>query len=261
MERRAHEPLVTFYQVWSDAPPPSRADPSLSGSIPLRAYRYCDPFTTASGFGWYMFPPLSFALRWNGSSVDWKPARAPKWVSLETVGLPGYREQYEQAAPVGYTSHEILAESPPLLTAIHEPGIVQLWTGLLARTQPGWALLIRPPANLPRIEGAEVLEGIIETDWWFGPLIFNVRLTKTDQPILFETHTPFCQAQPIPTEAYSDEALSSMVLRRGLSEFTREDWKAYADAILLRHREGARVGSYKREARSRKDPRGQADHR
>ena len=29
-----------------------------------------------------------------------------------------------------------------------EPGCLQIWTGLMARTAPGWSLLVRPPANL-----------------------------------------------------------------------------------------------------------------
>ena len=41
----------------------------------------------------------------------------------------------------------------------------------------------RSPANLPRRGGWEPFEGIIETDRWFGPLITNLRLTKTNVPI------------------------------------------------------------------------------
>jgi hypothetical protein len=52
---------------------------------------------------------------------------------------------------------------------------VQIWSGLIARTAPGWSLLIRPPANLPRLPGLDAYEGLVETDRWFGPLFTNHR--------------------------------------------------------------------------------------
>lgn len=74
------EPFITFFQLFPSAPAPRRADPSLLGSIPLRAHRYCEPFTTGCGFGWYGFPPTDFALLWDGTNVFWKPADQTWWV-------------------------------------------------------------------------------------------------------------------------------------------------------------------------------------
>ena len=49
---------------------------------------------------------------------------------------------------------------------------------------------MRAPANIPRSGSYELFEGIIETDRWFGPLITNMRLTKTDVPIDFRLIFP-----------------------------------------------------------------------
>jgi len=61
-------PLLTFYRFIEEARLPQRADRSAGGSIPTRGFRYCEPVTTASAFGWYVFPPMSFSLMWDGGT-------------------------------------------------------------------------------------------------------------------------------------------------------------------------------------------------
>ena len=58
--------VCRFYRLIAEAPDPRRADRSADGMIPVRAYRYCEAIATASGFGWYLFPPMSFSLRTRG---------------------------------------------------------------------------------------------------------------------------------------------------------------------------------------------------
>jgi hypothetical protein len=54
--------------------------------------------------------------------------------------------------------------SPPFLTALPEPGTLQIRTGLMVRTAPDWSQLARAPANLPCPGGHVLYEGVIETD-------------------------------------------------------------------------------------------------
>ena len=56
-------PLVTFHRFIPTARLPQRADRSAAGSLPTRAFRYCEPATSASGYGYYVFPPISFSLQ------------------------------------------------------------------------------------------------------------------------------------------------------------------------------------------------------
>ena len=76
-------------------------------------------------------------------------------------------------------------------------GSIQIWSGYLARTAPGWALLSRGPANIPSTQGYEHFEGIAETDTWFGPLFTNIRLTRTNAPVEFNVRYPLFQVQPL----------------------------------------------------------------
>ena len=83
---------------------------------------------------------------------------------------------------------------------------MQMWTGIVARTAPGWSLLVRAPANVPRRGGYEPFEGIIETDRWFGPLITNIRLTKTDVPIDFRADFPVAAGAADAARTHYEEA-------------------------------------------------------
>src|SRR5437879_3871430 len=76
-------PLITFFRFIPEARLPQRADRSAGGSIPTRGFRYCEPVTTASGFGWYVFPPMSFSVVWDGGTdIAWTHTGADGWYSL-----------------------------------------------------------------------------------------------------------------------------------------------------------------------------------
>jgi hypothetical protein len=137
--------IVKFYQLIDQARPPQRADKSAAGTLPTRAYRYCDAVTTASGFGWWVFPPIELQLLWDGDSIYWHYAGAANWLPLQPAAqFPHHAARFDAAAP-----RELRGCSPPFLTALPEPGAVQIWTGLMARSATDWSLLVRAPANLP----------------------------------------------------------------------------------------------------------------
>ncbi|WP_409328863.1 DUF6065 family protein [Trujillonella humicola] len=247
MDTNQSEAIATFFQVYPDAPLPRRASPGLNGSIPAKAEHYCEPLTSATGFGWHLFPPLEFALQWDGTAVYFRLPGQLDWELLEWTVLPGLDEHLARHAPYALPGHLV----PFLTTGPDLPGIVQIWTGVMARTRPGWSLLVRPPANLPRHPGYDVLEGIIETDWWFGPLISNVRLCLTGHPILFHVRRPLFQVQPVPKFAYRAETLKAVESIRGVEQFTGREWDELGASLMMRNGPAARPGSYKTEVRRR----------
>jgi hypothetical protein len=241
-------PLVCFHRFIPSARLPQRADRSAAGSLPTRAFRYCEPATTASGYGYYVFPPVSFSLQWDGRDVMWTWEGAGKWLPLRAAQFPNFRDLFDQVAP-----EEIREYAPPFLGALQEPGLIQLWTGLVARTAPGWSLLVRAPANVPRSGTYELFEGIVETDRWFGPLITNLRLTKTDVPIDFRADFPLLQVQPVPRHAYEDATLNNYELVPDLEQLTPEDWDDYYDTVVRPHVQEVRPrGQYAAAARKRR---------
>ncbi|MDO9707972.1 DUF6065 family protein [Paracraurococcus lichenis] len=240
--------IVTFYRMIPEAPLPQRADRSALGSLPTRAYRYCDAVTAAAGFGWHIAPPIDFDLLWDGGQVWWHTAGLPDWLPLGAAQFPHFAERFRAAAPEGIGDY-----APPFLTALQEPGVVQVWTGLAARTAPGWSLLLRDLANLPRAPGHEAYEGILEADRWFGPLFTNLRLTRTDTPIAFRAGEPFLQVQPVPQAAYADAVLNGAAMVGGLEAFSAQDWAGYHDAIVVPNRDrDTPPGRYAIEGRRRR---------
>ena len=140
-----------------------------------------------------------------------------------------------------------------MLGALQEPGMIQLWTGLVVRTAPGWSLLVRAPANLPRGGGYEAFEGIVETDRWFGPLITNLRLTKTNVPIDFRPDYPLLQVQPIPRGTYEELHLNNYEIVPELRQLTPEDWDDYYDTVVRPNTQVVRPrGQYAAAARKRR---------
>ncbi len=220
-------PLVQFHQLIEQAHPPQRADRSAGGLLPTRAFRYCEAVTTASAFGYYVFPPIGFSLLWDGEKVAWSYGDADEWYLLGRAQFPGFSAQFDADAP-----DHIQGYAPPFLAALPEPGVVQVWSGLLARSRPGWSLLVRPPANLPRQGGYDLFEGIVETDRWFGPLFTNVRLTRTDVPVTFDADYPLFQAQPLHRSGYADERLNDFACTSGVAALSADDWDAYAATVV-----------------------------
>jgi hypothetical protein len=121
----------------------------------------------------------------DGVCAVWTCEGAEAWYPLNTVQYPRFAEKFDEASP-----EDIRGFSPPFLTMTEDPAILQIWTGLIARTAPGWSLLLRAVANLPHSPGYHQLEGIIEADTWGGPLFHNIRLVQTGVPVQFFTHRP-----------------------------------------------------------------------
>jgi hypothetical protein len=220
-------PLVTFHQFIPGARPPQRADRSAAGVIPTRAFRYCEALTTASALGWYVFSPLSFSLLWDGDEIAWSFDGGQKWYNLSVAQFPDFRQSFDEIVP-----DRIKTYSPPFLATLPEPGLVQIWSGLVARTRPGISLMVRPPVNMPRGRGYELFEGVVETDQWFGPLFTNIRLTRTGSPVEFRTDLPLFQLQPIARALYSNDSLNNIVITKDLHALSEPDWDAYHRTVI-----------------------------
>ncbi len=229
VDHSANVPLVEFFQLVPSANPPRRADKAVGGVIPARALRYCEAITSASAFGWYVFLPIAFKVVWDGHDMLWTHEGVDEWMPLpsDAVQFPGFDEVFDQTAPA-----EVSGFAPPFLAPSLQPGGLQIWTGCIAKTAPGWSLLVRGVANLPHSLSYQMLEGIIETDHWFGPLFDNVRILKTDVPIEFRSDIPFLQVQPVRKDLYRDNALQNFTVKQ-LDELTEENWQAFHQTVVV----------------------------
>jgi uncharacterized protein DUF6065 len=241
-------PAVTFYRAIPGCRAPIRADSSVLGTLPSRGFQYCEALRAASSFGWYVFPPIDFTLQWDGAQVIWTYGGAKAWYPLGSAQFPGYQAVFDRAAPARLRGY-----APPFLTAVPEPGVVQVWTGFFIESAEDWSVLVRPPANLPRSFAYDTYEGVVETDRWFGPLFTNLRLVKTDVPISFSTETPLVQVQPLHRSVFAEQVCNGFKVIDDPRRFPASAWERYEQAIVKPSQDPTRpTGAYAAEVRRRR---------
>jgi hypothetical protein len=179
---------------------------------------------------------MSFSLRLEGNVTYFSyPGTPEEWFKLDGSDVPGFRQDFAAAAPAGWE-----ALCPTFLTPSREPGVVQIWSGYLARTVPGWSLLSRGLANIPTTADYENFEGIIETSDWFGPLFTNIRLTRTNSPVRFHTRHPLFQVQPVLRQCYRDPSFEVCEL----DELDTDDWQRFAATMKPNTDQHRALGHY-----------------
>ena len=152
--RKPPNPLIKFFRLVPEGRMPQRADRGAAGTIPVRAFRHCDALVTASAFGWYIFPPISFSLLWDGSDVVWTYRGAEAWYPLKSAQFPGFSDHFDQAAPA-----QMRGFAPPFLVSFIEPGIIQIWSGLIVRSTPAGVRLFARPRTSCAIPAMNVMKG------------------------------------------------------------------------------------------------------
>jgi hypothetical protein len=250
---------VEFFLLNPDVRPPEPATRDVRGSLPARAARMCPPVTMASSFGWYVFPPIDFALRWDGPDTEWSPLsdnEPTRWRSLaggKDALLPHTRavlddlpERYQRDLDI----FDYVERTIPFMDA--DPRAcnhIELITGLVARTSPGWYLLTRDVSNWPQAGDHQILNGIVETDWYRGYVPTMIRLTQQHRVVRFYRDQPVMVVQPVARVAL-ETVRRGAVTHRGIDAFPDDMWSEFVAA--RRRRQGAPgAGSYAGERRSR----------
>jgi hypothetical protein len=170
--------------------------PSASASPTLIAYRALER------------PPLPIvpAGRWRGWMEEWWErwpnrclpllmANQAGWWILNTHGMMAQWDGRPEPDGLHVVLDDDAPEGPPPGESHFGNGILTFPVPYLFRTTPGWNLLARGPANLPK-DGAAALEGLVETDWAVAPFTMNWKITRVGAPIRFEPGEPICQIVP-----------------------------------------------------------------
>jgi hypothetical protein len=202
-------PIVEFFSIYPGVRPPEQASRDLRGSLPARAAKVCTPVTAASGFGWYIYPPVDFALRWIGDETEWSLLEDNEPIAWRSLAgghdgvLPFAKDAVAEVPEARRGDLDIFDQFegvPRFIDADPRgPDRVEIITGLLARTRPGWQLLLREVPNWPRPDGLQIYEGLVECEWYRSYLPTIMRLTMQHKVVRFYRNLPFMSAQVIPT--------------------------------------------------------------
>lgn len=144
------------------------------------SYR-CLPLLTGNQQGWEFLAPVGFTVEWDGGDL-----RASTRITYD--------------------------EPPPYEFALTHfgSGIVTFQIGCLFRTPKGVNLIVRGPANTPKV-GIYALEAVVESDWLVFNSTFNWKMTMADTPVRFEKGEPVGMIVPTPrgfAEQFSPEIRS-----------------------------------------------------
>lgn len=164
-----------------------------------KAAKRCLPLTVANQAGWLLLNPRRFTAVWDGG--------------LEKESLTF---SFDAPEPI----------VKPVDTTFGN-GVISWRVPYLFRTDPGWNLLVRGPANYWK-DGVSPLEGLVETDWAEATFTMNWKVTRADLPVTFEAGEPF--AMIVPQRRHD---LSGVMPRFG----SKEEFRELAEA----HREWAQI--------------------
>jgi hypothetical protein len=126
----------------------------------------CLPLRIANQAGWHVLNNSKFEVEWNG-----KPE-----VDAVTINFLDGRPSRFVKSNFGF-------------------GILTWYLPYLFRTSPGYNLLVRGPANMPK-DGISPIEGLVETDWVEGTFSVNWKITRPFMKIRFDNDDPICMLVP-----------------------------------------------------------------
>jgi hypothetical protein len=127
----------------------------------------CLALLIANQAGWLLLNQHPVRITWDGGA-----------------GVRAVRIEYPEDEP-----------EAPIVSSQFGQGILTWSLGYLFRTPPGYNLLARGPANLPK-DGIAPLEGVVETDWAVASFTMNWKLTRPHHTVSFEREEPFCMIVP-----------------------------------------------------------------
>jgi hypothetical protein len=107
-----------------------------------------------------------------------------------------------------------------------EPAVMQMWTGCIFETPPGYCLQIRSPINFPMNPPFHVMEGILETDWMQYDIWINLVFDRKDEWVSLRPDGPPV-AQIVPVHRESIEADWKMGENTLVNRDTKEANRAF----------------------------------
>jgi len=128
----------------------------------------CLPLVMANQAGWMLHSPVSFRCYWYGGE---------RMEDLEVVFENDVKD--------------------PRITSHFGNGVLTFSMPYLFRTPPGINLYVKGPSNWIK-DGAQPLEGIVETDWNPATFTMNWKMTRTHNWVEFKKGDPFCMLMPVP---------------------------------------------------------------
>jgi hypothetical protein len=193
-----------------------RAEKTLHGTAHRAGVRWCGPFTNANRAGWWIFPPVDVDIVWKGAH-DFEYDVLTPYSNADSHLIRFLIREDEDVDLERWLPEDGRTK---FSWGLLEEGVVQIWTGCMFETPPGWGLHIRSPINfLP--QPFHVMEAVLETDWLRYDIWLNIAFDRPNEPVRLrrDQWPPLAQIIPVPRETYDARwEMEEELVNRGTPE-------------------------------------------
>lgn len=202
------------------------AEKTLAGTANPSGVKFCGPFTNANKYGFWVLPPVDIDLIWrNSGEIEHKVLS--EWNDTE---IPIVKNLLKSEDPETFKEFtDSFGGRVKIDCGRVEPNIVQIWTGVMLQTSPGWGLLVRSPINMNMDAPYRIQEGIIETDWLKYDIWINVAIQRKEEIVKLRRNMCFAQFVPVPRQAYDENWNISQEMINRNSQEAEESYKGWVN--------------------------------
>jgi hypothetical protein len=169
-----------YLKVWRLHPNGVRivpAEKTLNGTAHEAGVKFCGPFSTANKTGWWVFPAQDVDIMWKGGQ-DFEYKHHTNYSNVECELVRSLVKESDGVNPDDWCPFGVGRSK--YSWGMVEEGVVQIWTGIILQTPPGWSIRVRSPVNFPK-QPYYIMEGVLETDWMWYDLWTNVVFTEKNK--------------------------------------------------------------------------------
>jgi Family of unknown function (DUF6065) len=194
---------MLFIKAWQLHPKSCRiekAEKTCMGLANKGGTQWCGPYTNANRAGFWLYSPIDIDFTWDGESFQihhMEEYGGEDYSLVKNLVRPSDNSNFEKWCFPG-------AGRTKTTIGLVEKNVIQLWTGIIFETPPGWCLHIRSPVNFPK-SGIEIMEAVLETDWMHYDIWMNVVCTEKNKKISIRKDTPIAQIIPVRRETFKAE--------------------------------------------------------
>lgn len=188
------------WQLHPQAARIERAEKDCMGAANEAGVKWCGPYVSANQAGFWVFSPIDLEFVYDGSQfhvLDCEEYTPEDYDLVRSLIKPEDNSQFEKWIFPG-------SGRTKTTFSLIENNVMQIWTGLIFQTPPGWCLQIRSPINFP-YSGYNVVEAVLETDWMQYDIWINIAVTQANTKISIDKKTPLAHLLPIRRESFKGD--------------------------------------------------------
>lgn len=191
---------LNVWEVHSKACRMEKAEKTCKNTANRAATQWCGPYINANQSGFWVYSPIDmdFVMKEDGFQV----------LSCEDYDDEDFRTvsslvRHEDDSDFQKWTFPGSGRTKTTFGLV-EKNVIQIWTGLIFETPPGWCLHIRSPINFKK-EDFHVVEAILETDWMQYDIWINLSVNEINKKISIRKNEPIAHLVPTRRETFKGE--------------------------------------------------------